>query len=161
MDRIFEAIKRFMLQEVLLQRFEENVAEGKTATIDVFLKKGKEYIVRGKLAKGRGKPILSLLDVTGSVVKVRYGDGRNCLEVTPDRDGLYRIVITTDHAAEGHESVPVEVTFAYRLPPPQYIVDSVNDTLPCESDRSVLKEYESMEDLSETEATTQRGCKGN
>ncbi|OPY77770.1 MAG: hypothetical protein A4E64_00996 [Syntrophorhabdus sp. PtaU1.Bin058] len=157
MNRVFEAIKRFMLKEVLLQRFEEKVAGKETATIDVFLKKGKEYIVRGKVTKGHGKPILSLVDVGGSAVENQYNDKGNNVYFTPGRDGLYRIVVATNYAVNGHESVPVEVTLAYRLPPPQYLIDSVR-LLPCESDWPGFKEYESTEDLPETEATVTRGC---
>lgn len=152
MSRVFEAVKRFMLKEVLLQRFGEKVADGETATIDVFLKKGKEYIVRGKLVKGNGRPVLSLVDSTGSEVENQYNYGGNNVYVTPDRDGLYRIVVAGDHAVKGRESVPVEVSLAYRLPPPKHIIDSIK-ALPCESDWPGFKEYESTDDLSEAEAT--------
>jgi hypothetical protein len=160
MGRVFEAIMRFMLKEVLLQRFEERVAEGETATIDVFLKKGKEYIVRGKVAKGRGKPILSLVDVTGSAVDNQYNNAGNNICVTPDRDGLYRIVAATNHTVEGHGPVPVEVTLSYSLPPSQYVIDSIK-TLPCESDWPGFKKYESTEEFPETEATAERECMGS
>jgi len=152
MSRVFEAIVRFMLNEVFLQRFEEKVAKGETATIDVLLIKEREYIVKGKIVKGHGKPVLSLVDVTGSAVDYQYNDTGHCLYFTPDRDGPYRIVITADHAVEGHEPVPVEVTLTYRLPIPKYIMDSIN-TLPLESDWTGFKEYESTEEFPETEAT--------
>ena len=158
MSRVFEAIMRFMLKEMLLQRFEERVAEGETATIDVFLTKEREYIVKGKIVKGRGKPILSLVDVTGSAVDNQHNDTGNNICVTPDRDGPYRIVVTADHAAEGHEPVSVEVTLVYRFPIPKYITDSIN-TLSLESDWPGFKKYESTEEFPETEATAERGMK--
>jgi hypothetical protein len=155
MSRVFEAIMRFMLKEMFLQRFEERVAEGETATIDVFLTKEREYIVKGKIVKGRGKPVLSLVDAAGSAVDYQYNDTGHCLYFTPDRDGLYRIVVTADHAAEGHEPVSVEVTLVYRFPIPKYITDSIN-TLSLESDWPGFKKYESTEDLTATEATAER-----
>ena len=135
MGRIFEAIMRFMLNQRLLQRFEEKVPKGKTATIDVFLEKGKEYVVRGEVLKGRGTPILSLGSFTGFVVPTYYGGKRRCFYFTPERDGLYRIWVAIKPAVEGREREPaiVSVTLSCANPIPEHIINLIK-TLPCESE---------------------------
>lgn len=161
MGRISEAIMRFALNEKLIQRFEEKVEKGETATIDVFLRKGKEYVIRGKTQKGHGKPVLSLVDVTGSVVGVQYGNSENCLEVTPDRDGPYRIGAAVKNTGDGRESITVMVTLSYRIPTHKYIQDSIR-TMPCDLKWYKFVADRQKEELPETEAiveTNKRAAK--
>lgn len=160
MGKVSEAIMRFMLNEKLIQRFEEKAAKGKTAPIDVFLRKGKEYIIRGRTEKGSGKPVLSLVDVTGSVVGVQYGNSGSCIEVTPEKDGPYRIGAAVKHTEEGRESITVTVALSYRIPPPKYVLASIK-TLPCESNWPGFKEYELTEEPPEKDATVETEYKGS
>jgi hypothetical protein len=122
MSRVSEAIIRFMFHERFLREFEKEVATGEVAIIDVFLKKGIHYTVRGRILKGRGTPTLSLGDTTGSTAPTYYHSGkRKSFSVIPERDGLYRILVAVKPAPAGQESTTVAVTLSCAFPVPQYI----------------------------------------
>lgn len=131
MGRISEAITRFMLNEKLLQRFEEKVVEGEAKTVDVFLKKNVEYVVRGKALKGRGAPVLSIRDIGGSEVSTQYRSSEKSLSVIPEKDGLYRVGVEVRTEAGEREPVSLAVSFSYNIPSPRHTMGSI-ETLPSE-----------------------------
>jgi len=131
MGRISEAITRFMLNEKLLQRFEEKVVEGEVKTVDVFLKKNIEYVVRGKVLKGRGAPVLSIRDVSGSSVPTLYRNHEKSFSVIPEKDGLYRIGVEAGTGTDKREPVTLAVTFSYNIPSPRHTMGAI-ETMPSE-----------------------------
>jgi hypothetical protein len=131
MGRVSEAMTRFMLNEKFLQRFEEKVVKGEAATVDVFLKKNMEYVVRGKVLKGRGTPVLSIRGIAGSAVPAQYRDHEKSFSVIPEKDGLYRIGVEAGTEADEREPVTLAVTFSYYIPSPKYTMGSI-ETLPSE-----------------------------
>jgi hypothetical protein len=131
MGRISEAITRFMLNEKLLQRFEEKVVSGEAATVDVFLKKNMEYVVKGKVLKGRGTPVLSIRDVAGSAVPTLYRNHEKSFSVIPEKDGLYRIGVEARTETDKREPVTLAVTFSYNIPSPRHTMGAI-ETMPSE-----------------------------
>ncbi len=131
MGRISEAITRFMLNEKLLQRFEEKVVNGEAVTVDVFLKKNMEYVVRGKVLKGRGTPVLSIRDVSGSAVPTLHRNREKSFSVIPEKDGLYRIGVEARTETDKREPVTIAVTFSYSIPSPRHTMGAI-ETMPSE-----------------------------
>jgi hypothetical protein len=122
MAGIFEGIMHIILRERLLRRFEKKVLKGETAAIDLFLRKGTHYIVRAKVAKGHGTPMLSLGEATGfSVPTWRRGKG-NSFSVILERGGLYRIRTGVRPLPAEGEPVTVAVTLSSAIPAPQYVM---------------------------------------
>jgi len=126
MDRFFDAIIRFMMHERLLQKFKVEVAKGEATSIDVFLKKETEYIVKAKVLKGFGKPMLSISDVAGLDIQGYSNGMRNPFIVSPERDGVYHICVAVSHTDYIQESSAVEVTLSCVRPPPEYIISEIN-----------------------------------
>jgi hypothetical protein len=116
MNKLCEAIMSIMLREKLLQRFEKKVTDGEVAKIDVFLKRGTEYIVRGMVWNNCGTPFLSLGDDAGLTVPTRNlnGNGKN-FSVIPEKDGLYQIrtAVKSDAASEKSATVVVSLFSSY------------------------------------------------
>ncbi len=121
MKRIFEALKRLMLRQRLLQRTEKEVPPGKVAAIDVFLTKGTEYVVRGSVLRGCGAPMLSLRDASRFEITTHCNGNGKCFYVIPEKAGLYYILAAIKPAAGDQESATVSVTLSCAIPPPEYI----------------------------------------
>lgn len=160
MGKVSEAITRFMLNEKVLQRFEKKVVKGEAATVDVFLKKNMEYVVRGKVLRGRGTPILSIRGVAGSAVHTQYRNNERSLSVIPERDGLYRIGVEVRTEEDAREPVTLAVTFSYYLPSFKYVMNSV-EILPGELSWYRLISDEPKEGLHETDATVEMENSGH
>lgn len=111
MGKISEAIMRAtILGGRLLKRLKTEVGNGEVAQFDVFLKKETEYMVKGKVLKGRASATLSLVDEAGSAVRIYSGAKGKYFSVIPERDGLYRIRADVTGGLAGREPVTVLVT---------------------------------------------------
>jgi hypothetical protein len=161
MSRVSEAILRFMFHERFLQGFEKEVAKGEVAIIDVFLKEGIHYTVRGRVLKGRGTPILSLGDTTGSTAPTYYhGRKGTCFSVIPERDGLYHIRIVLKPSSAGQESTTVAVTLSCALPAPRYICGLAQLVLTDDGmTKGLLEPETTVETHLERSVTTKTACK--
>jgi hypothetical protein len=117
MSEVFKVIMSLMSREQLLQRFKQEVTDGKAGTIEVFLKKGTEYIVRGRVLKNSGTPLLSCGDVNGFTVPTHYGNGNGkYFSVIPEKDGPHYIRAAVKPAAVDQESATVMVTLSRIFP---------------------------------------------
>ncbi len=117
MNRVCESIVRFILRERFLQQLEKDVIYGERTAISVFLRKGTEYIVRGRLLDGHGKLSLSLSGADPSATPVYYsGDNGTCLSVIPQKDSLYDIWVSLRHAGTEKGFAPVAVMVS-SMPP--------------------------------------------
>ena len=161
MSRVSDAIIRFLMRRQLLQRFEKEVAKGEKAEIDVLLKKGTDYVVKGCALKDRGTPMLSLADVTTGLPVPTHCNGKgNWFYVTPERDTRCHIEVAVKPAAEDRESTTVVVTVSRVRPAPKYIRSEIEALQSCDrgifpidrGERSWLKDKQA-EELPEMSAT--------
>ena len=136
MNRMTEIILLFIMREHFLHRFEEEVpTTGKI--IDVFLKKETEYIVRGRMKKGRGIPILSIADSNGNAAPVLYND-KTCVSLIPENDSLYRIIISFKPVTGEQQSAAIAVSLSCAMQTPPYVAYD-NSILPQETIRPALR----------------------
>jgi hypothetical protein len=122
MNRVWENILCVLMRERPLERMEKEVTKGTGLTFDVFLKKGIEYMVRGKIPKGRGVAKVSLGNADGLTTPV-YGDRSGAVfTVTPEEDGFYHIWATVQPKAGNGRPVTFRVTLCRVLASPPYVV---------------------------------------
>jgi hypothetical protein len=150
MAGILEAIMHIILRERLLRRFKKEVVKGEIAAIDLFLRKGTDYIVRARVVKGRGTPVVSLGDATGFSVPTRRQGKGNSFSVVPERGGLYRIRTAVRPLPAKGEPVTLTVTLTSAIPAPQYIMYQIVAPS-CGFARPSFIEDDPTEDLPEAE----------
>jgi hypothetical protein len=123
MNTIVETLRSFVMREKVLQRFEKEAVTGSETGFDVFLKKGVEYVARGKVAKGKGIVRLSLGDSQDTTVPV-YGDAKGTvLSVVPERDGVYRLGARVEATAKNADLLTVGVTLSSVATPSTYMLE--------------------------------------
>jgi len=117
MGKIYEAIMLAILSGQHLKTFKKEVVPGEVAEFDVFFSKETEYMVKGKVLKGRGTPTLSLVDDTGSVVPIHSGAAGNYFSVIPQRDGLYHIRADVKQAGADREPATLKIVLSTQTMP--------------------------------------------
>jgi hypothetical protein len=122
MNRLAEAVTSFLMRERPLQRFEKEVAEGETASFDVFMKQGVEYVVRGNISRGKALAKVSLAGSIGSMIHVETQNGPTCFSVIPEKDGLYQIRAVVEPTVKKDGPVTLSVSLSAAFPIPTYIM---------------------------------------
>ena len=148
MSRVFEAVTRLMLREHRLQAFERTVSKGEAETIEVFLKAGTEYVMRGRVLGGRGMPLLSLGDADGRAVPTQSADDNGSISVVPEKDGLYHVRAAVE-STDGLGSAAMAITLSSTAPLARYVTHI---------GRAMSTVEETVEGLPEKEAHGVKGC---
>ena len=127
MNRFWEVMRCFMLREQLVSRFEREVTKGKAFSLDLALKKGGDYVIRGGISKGRGAVRMTLGDPEGHVLPL-CGErgGWTCLALSPERSGSYKVWFTVRPADPG-EAVRFTVGLYAARPIPKYLEADIPD----------------------------------
>ncbi len=86
-----EAVRNILTRERTVQRWEQEMPVTGTSSFDVFMRKGTEYIVRGRIRGGNTPVEVSFEGPDGTSLQIRQEKGRVCFSIVPELDSLYRI----------------------------------------------------------------------
>lgn len=89
MNRVSEFIVRFFMAQRLLNRIEKEATEGEMLICDLYLKKGAEYEIRGRIAKDAGEMQLSIRSAMNIIVHT-FECRRGFSFIAPE-DGMYQV----------------------------------------------------------------------
>jgi hypothetical protein len=121
MNRLWEIMRWIMLREAPLETFEKEVMKGGAFVFEVFLRKGADYTIRGKISKGSGSARMSLGDSLGLTLPVGADGGGTRFSVIPEEDGIYKIWSTVQPNAGIGKPVVFTITLSNFLPLPEYV----------------------------------------
>jgi hypothetical protein len=112
MNRALEWVVCAIRRESLLHKVEKRLDEGEVFLYEVPLKKGVEYVLRAKLAEGRGTVRLDLLNCVGRPGPSWVEGRKTVYFAKPEEDGLYRASVAVRSITGGRGAGNVSVTLS-------------------------------------------------
>ncbi len=89
MNRVSEFMVRFFMGQRLLHWIEKQAAEGEMLVCDLYLKKGAEYEIRGRIAKDAGEMQLSIRSAAHAPIRT-FAFRRGFGFIAPE-EGMYQV----------------------------------------------------------------------